>query len=307
MTGVQTCALPICSTGEPKGVAIEHRSARNTIADINSRFGVDGGDACLAVSSLDFDLSVYDIFGMLSAGAAIVTIDETIRRSAGDWRRIILEHGITIWNTVPILLDMLLVDAEAHGSRLPLRLAMLSGDWIGLDLPQRLKAASPEARLIAMGGATEASIWSNIMEVEAPIPAEWKSIPYGRPLSRQSYRVVDSKGRDCPDRVDGELWIGGAGVARGYLGDPDLTAERFREIDGMRWYRTGDLGRFWPDGTIEFLGRADSQVKIRGHRIELGEIEAALKEHPLVKDAVVMPVAGVRGIRRLGAYLVPRD
>lgn len=295
------------STGEPKGVAIEHRSARNTIADINSRFGVDGGDACLAVSSLDFDLSVYDIFGMLSAGAAIVTIDETIRRSAGDWRRIILEHGITIWNTVPILLDMLLVDAEAHGSRLPLRLAMLSGDWIGLDLPQRLKAASPEARLIAMGGATEASIWSNIMEVEAPIPAEWKSIPYGRPLSRQSYRVVDSKGRDCPDRVDGELWIGGAGVARGYLGDPDLTAERFREIDGMRWYRTGDLGRFWPDGTIEFLGRADSQVKIRGHRIELGEIEAALKEHPLVKDAVVMPVAGVRGIRRLGAYLVPRD
>ena len=86
---------------------------------------------------------------------------------------------------------------------------MLSGDWIGLDLPQRLKDAAPGARLIAMGGATEASIWSNIMEVEAPIPAEWKSIPYGRPLSRQSYRVVDAKGRDCPDLVDGELWIGG--------------------------------------------------------------------------------------------------
>lgn len=295
------------STGEPKGVAIEHRSARNTIADINGRFHVGEGDVCLAVSSLDFDLSVYDIFGILSSGAAIVAIGEAIRRSAGDWRRIVLEYGVTVWNTVPILLDMLLVDAEAHGSRLPLRLAMLSGDWIGLDLPQRLKDAAPEARLIAMGGATEASIWSNVMEVEAPIPAEWKSIPYGRPLSRQSYRVVDAKGRDCPDMVDGELWIGGAGVARCYLGDPELTALRFRNIDGMRWYRTGDLGRFWPDGTIEFLGRADSQVKIRGHRIELGEIEAALKEHPLVKDVVAMPVSGARGIRRLGAYLVLRE
>lgn len=293
------------STGEPKGVAIEHRSARNTIANINGRFHIGEGDVCLAVSALDFDLSVYDVFGMLSSGAAVVVIDEDMRRSAEDWRRLVLENNVTVWNTVPILLDMLLVEAESCGSRLPLRLAMLSGDWISLDLPARLKAAAPDARFIAMGGATEASIWSNIMEVEPPLPTGWKSIPYGRPLARQSYRVIDSCGRDCPDWVEGELMIGGAGVARCYLGDEELTERRFTLAEGVRWYRTGDLGRFWPDGIIEFLGRADSQVKIRGHRIELGEIEAALRDHSAVKDVVVMAVSGARGIRRLGAYVVP--
>lgn len=292
------------STGEPKGVAIEHKSAANTIRDINDRLCLGEGDACLAVSSLDFDLSVYDIFGTLSAGARLVTMGESMRRSAEDWLDLVLRWGVTVWNSVPVLLDMLLVAAEGRGQSLPLRAALLSGDWIGLDLPSRLALRAPQARFIAMGGATEAAVWSNIMEVSVPVPSFWKSIPYGRPLLHQSYRVVDGRGRDCPDLVEGELWIGGAGVARGYLGDAELSAARFLEEKGVRWYRTGDMGRFWPDGTIEFLGRADSQVKVRGHRIELGEIEAALRRHPAVKDAVAVIVTGARGIRRLGAYVV---
>jgi acyl-coenzyme A synthetase/AMP-(fatty) acid ligase/acyl carrier protein len=146
-----------------------------------------------------------------------------------------------------------------------------------------LRQQAPGCRFIALGGATEAAIWSNHFQVQEPLPG-WRSIPYGVPLANQAYRVVDALGRDCPDWVTGELWIGGAGVARGYRHAPQLNAERF--VDG--WYRTGDLGRYHPDGLLEFLGRADSQVKIGGHRIELGEIEAALARHPCVNTAVAV-------------------
>ncbi|MFQ1056103.1 phosphopantetheine-binding protein, partial [Gilliamella apicola] len=141
-----------------------------------------------------------------------------------------------------------------------------------------------------MGGATEGSIWSNAFDVTLPLPEQWSSIPYGYPLTNQCYRVVDALGRDCPDYVAGELWIGGAGVALGYRGAPELTAERFVELNGMRWYRTGDRGRYWPDGTLEFLGRQDHQVKVRGHRIELGEIESALAGLPEIARAVAVTV-----------------
>lgn len=293
------------STGEPKGVEISHAGAWNTIAEINRRYGIGAGDRILAVSSLDFDLSVYDLFGLLGAGGSIVLIGEEARRDAAKWAELVERHQITLWNSVPVLLDMLLIAAQSAGyERLPLRLAMLSGDWIGLDLPERLKQSAPDSELVAMGGATEASIWSNFYDVKLPLPAHWTSIPYGRPLANQAYRVVDSKGRDCPDWVAGELWIGGAGVALGYRGDPALTAERFVQWQGERWYRTGDLGRYWPDGTIEFLGRKDFQVKIRGHRIELGEIETAMKQYPGVRDAVVAAVGDPRGNRHLVGYVV---
>ena len=126
-----------------------------------------------------------------------------------------------------------------------------------------------------MAGATEASIWSNYQEVTLPMPENWKTIPYGRPLAHQSYRVIDENGEDVPFNVEGELIIGGTGVGT-YRGAEELTAQKFFEENGISWYRTGDKGRFWNDGTIEFLGRRDFQVKIRGHRIELGEIESAL-------------------------------
>ncbi|MGG4460874.1 amino acid adenylation domain-containing protein [Brevibacillus porteri] len=294
------------STGEPKGVEISHSGAWNTIREINRRYGIGHTDRILAVSSLDFDLSVYDLFGLLSVGGSIVLIGEELRRDAAHWARLVDQHQVTLWNSVPVLLDMLLI-AEESGlyESLPLRLTMLSGDWIGLDLPQRLNQLAPNSQLVAMGGATEASIWSNFFDVTLPLPVHWTSIPYGQPLANQAYRVVDALGRDCPDWVEGELWIGGAGVAVGYRGDPALTEERFVNWNGSRWYRTGDLGRYWPDGTIEFLGRKDFQVKIRGHRIELGEIESAMKQHPGIRDAVVTAVSDSRENRQLVGYVVP--
>ncbi|MEV4203212.1 amino acid adenylation domain-containing protein, partial [Micromonospora globbae] len=262
------------STGEPKGVEVSHAAAVNTLAAVCERFDVGPDDRVLAVSALDFDLSVFDIFGLLGAGGALVLVGEDQRRDARAWLRLVNGHGVTVWNTVPALLDMLLT-AAGEDPLGDLRLALVSGDWVGLDLRDRLVARRPDARLIALGGATEAAVWSNAFEV-GEVPAHWRSIPYGFPLPNQRYRVVDGRGRDCPDWVVGELWIGGAGVAAGYRGDAERTAQRFVEHDGSRWYRTGDLGRYWPDGTLEFLGRADFQVKIRGHRIELGEVEAAL-------------------------------
>ncbi|MGW6498932.1 amino acid adenylation domain-containing protein [Nonomuraea angiospora] len=287
------------STGEPKGVEVSHRAALNTIEDINQRFEVGPDDRVLAVSALDFDLSVYDIFGLLSVGGALVLPEEGERRDAQRWAELCAAHGVTIWNTVPTLLDMLLNTTTPN-----LRLALVSGDWVGLDLHARL-AAQSRCRLVALGGATEAAIWSNAWEVDR-VPAHWTSIPYGLPLRNQRYRVVDGRGRDCPDWVAGELWIGGAGVAVGYRGDPETTAAKFVEHEGERWYRTGDLGRYWPDGTLEFLGRADHQVKIRGHRIELGEIEAALEASSQVARAVAVAV-GDRRQRRLAAFVTPED
>ncbi|MCZ7437580.1 amino acid adenylation domain-containing protein [Micromonospora sp. WMMC241] len=285
------------STGEPKGVEVSHAAAMNTIEAIRRRFDVNADDRVLAVSALDFDLSVFDVFGLLGAGGALVVVTEEQRRDARAWLRLVTDHRVTIWNTVPALLDMLLT-AAGDEPLTALRLALVSGDWVGLDLRDRLTACRPHARLVALGGATEAAIWSNACEVHE-VPAHWRSVPYGHPLPNQRYRVVDGRGRDCPDWVPGELWIGGAGVAAGYRGDPQRTAERFVTHDGTRWYRTGDLGRYWPDGTLEFLGRTDHQVKIRGHRIELGEVEAALLHHPAVRETVAVAVGATT--RRLAA------
>jgi amino acid adenylation domain-containing protein len=289
------------STGEPKGVEITHGSAVNTVADVTSRFSIAEGDVVLAVSALDFDLSVFDVFGLLSVGGTVALVGEDDRREASAWIGLIQRWGVTVWNSVPALLDMLLAAAPA-GALGSLRVALLSGDWIGLDLPPRLAAAAPGCRCIALGGATEAAIWSNAFEV-GDLPAGWTSIPYGFPLRNQKFRVVDACGRDRPDWVAGELWIGGIGVAQGYRGDAERTARQFVTDDGERWYRTGDFGRYWPDGTLEFLGRADQQVKIRGHRVELGEIEAGLAAHPGVARAVAVALPGPPP--RLAAAVVP--
>ncbi|WP_294845707.1 amino acid adenylation domain-containing protein, partial [uncultured Gilliamella sp.] len=279
------------STGEPKGVEISHQAALNTIVDINQRYAIDDNSCALTVSALDFDLSVFDIFGLLGVGGRLVLISEDERRDAASWLQLVHEHQVSVWNSVPILLDMLLVVASHDSRCLPLKTVLLSGDWIGLDLPVHLaECCDGLPKLIAMGGATEGSIWSNAFEVTLPLPKEWSSIPYGYPLTNQCYRVVDALGRDCPDYVAGELWIGGAGVALGYCAAPTLTAERFIEADGQRWYRTGDRGRYWADGTLEFLGRVDHQVKVRGHRIELGEIESALASLPEIARAIAVTV-----------------
>lgn len=290
------------STGTPKAVLVSHRSAMNTILDINSKYNINRSDGIFAISNVTFDLSVYDIFGMASAGGHVVLVpqDEVFNPTA--WIEYINEYKVSIWNSVPALFDMLLSTIETNKKRLSLRRVLLSGDWVSLDIPERLSRAMPKAKLTVLGGATEAAIWSNYFDVQFPIPKEWKSIPYGYPLKNQFYRIVDRKNRDCPAWVEGELWIGGVGVGEKYINDEKQTEEHFIEEASMRWYKTGDIGKFWDNGVIEFLGRKDFQVKINGHRIECGEIEAQLREMTEVSDAVVMPVS-VGGGKILVAFI----
>lgn len=292
------------STGEPKGVEVAHEAAWNTIDDVATRWRVGADDRVLAVSALEFDLSVFDVFGMLGRGGALVLVEEHERRDARSWLRLCERHSVTLWNSVPVLLEMLLAARPDRLLPRSLRLAVVSGDWAAADLPARLDEASAGGcELYVLGGATEASIWSNIFPGRLVDP-EWTSIPYGLPLRGQRYRVVDEVGRDCPDWVSGELWIGGAGVAVGYRGDPAQTKSRFVTTDSGRWYCTGDIGRYWPDGTLEFLGRVDTQVKVRGHRIEMGEIETAMETLPQVRAAVVV-APGERTSRRLVGFVTP--
>lgn len=277
------------TTGIPKGVEIMHTSAINTCIDLNKKYKVSTDDTILMVSAIDFDLSVYDIFAILSAGGTIVTTSEDNYRNPDEWLNLVDEYNVTIWDSVPILFDMIVTMAEGKNRKLPFRLVMLSGDWIAINLPERFYCISENADsvVVAMGGATEASIWSNYLNVPREIPKDWISIPYGRPLKNQVYRVVDNFGRICPNYVKGELLIGGVGVAKCYHGDEELTKKKYFEKDGVRWYKTGDNGRTWNDGTIEFLGRKDTQVKVKGHRIELGEIEDAIRRYKGVDRAIV--------------------
>jgi amino acid adenylation domain-containing protein len=291
------------STGLPKGVMIDHRGAANTVLDINQRFGVGPDDRVLALSSLSFDLSVYDIFGVLAAGGTIVLPEEAADRDPSRWLELVHREGVTVWNSVPALMSM----AAEYGQPLgdTVRLVMLSGDWIPLSLPERIWELAPRARVISLGGATEASIWSIYYPVETVDPA-WHSVPYGWPLVNQSFHVLNERLEPCPEWVTGQLFIGGIGLAQGYWKDADKTAERFmyHPVTGERLYATSDLGRYRPDGTIEFLGREDFQVKVQGHRIELGEIEAALEAHPGVRAAVVSAVGATRTDKRLVAFVV---
>ncbi|MDJ1184233.1 non-ribosomal peptide synthetase [Roseofilum casamattae] len=297
------------STGKPKGVAIEHRGAVNTILDINQRFGVTAKDRVLAVSSLSFDLSVYDIFGILAAGGTIVAIAPGASKDPSNWAELVCTHGITLWNSVPALMQMLL-DYTASRSDFDLsslRLILLSGDWIPLTLPDRIQAATG-GRVISLGGATEASIWSIFYPIETVDPT-WKSIPYGRPLGNQQFYVLDENLESRPVWIPGQLYIGGIGLAREYWRNEEKSAGSFiRHLKtGERLYKTGDLGRYLPDGNIEFLGREDFQVKINGYRIELGEIESALLQHPAVKEAVILAVGDSQENKHLASYIVPKN
>ncbi|OBK18184.1 non-ribosomal peptide synthetase [Mycobacterium asiaticum] len=277
------------STGQPKGVEVPHSAAMNTIDAVNDWFGVGNRDRSLAFSALEFDLSVYDIFGMFATGAAVVVVEESQRSSADAWVELIRQHRVSILNCVPGILDMIL---ESGANRLgdSLRAVILGGDWVAASLARRLTAMIPGCRFAGLGGATETAIHSTICEVAGEPPPHWATVPFGVPLRNVRCRVVSPSGRDCLDWVPGELWVGGANVAAGYRNDPERTAQRFVVHEGMRWYKTGDLARYWPDGTIEFLGRADHQVQIRGYRVELGEVESALRSLPGVRHAVAAVV-----------------
>ena len=306
------------STGQPKGVMIEHQAAVNTLLDMNRRFGVGPDDRVLGLSNMSFDLSVYDVFGLLAAGGAIVLPEPASLRDPERWAELIRRHCITVWNSVPHLMQML-VDAHP-GKQLQsvcpsIRVAFMSGDWIPIALPRSLKGIEA----ISLGGATEASIWSIFYRIGAMDPT-WRSVPYGTPLANQSWFVLDESLDDRPDWVAGHLYIGGAGLARGYWGDDAKTRASFitHPSTGERLYRTGDLGRYMGGATIEFLGRQDAQIKLQGYRVELGEIEHVARSHPDVDECCIVvrdvrsngtAAPEKRGVehRFLVAYVVPRS
>lgn len=290
------------STGTPKGVAVCHQAAWNTIDALNQRFAIGAQDRVLALSGLEFDLSVYDVFGLLAAGGALVIPCEEQRRDPQAWIALAQYGQVTLWNSVPALLEMLLATETTEPLLPQLRLAWVSGDRVAPDLAARLRQRLPQPiEVIAMGGATEAAIWSNAFAIGEAFDQR-SIVPYGYPLENQCFRVMDEQQRDCPDWVPGELWIGGAGLAQEYYRAPHLTEQYFTHLDGQRWYRTGDRGYYQPDGLLQFIGRQDHQVKIDGHRIELTEIEAALLRLPGV-SAALCRVSERQQVRRLEAVV----
>ena len=298
------------STGKPKGVIISHGAAANTIIDINQKFNVTENDRIIGLSSMCFDLSVYDIFGALGSGAALVMVED--QRDVPDLVKTVQEKQITIWNSVPAIMDMVAENLDTDFVNNSMRLVMLSGDWIPLRLPGKVKQHFNSAEVISLGGATEASIWSIYYPVKE-IKEGWKSIPYGIPLANQTFYVLNFEMKLCPPDVTGELYIGGVGVAEGYMNDEEKTAASFINHPELgKLYKTGDFGVLRRDkeigeAYIEFLGRKDHQVKIRGYRIELGEIENCLLSHDFVTNASVIDKTDARGKKVLCAYYVSDD
>lgn len=282
------------STGIPKGVVISHKAAVNTICDVNGRFGIREGDRVLGLSQLNFDLSVYDIFGMLSVGGGVIYPDHDKYSDPSHWVKLIEKYRISVWNSVPSLLVMLqeYLQTQKEQQLDSMRVVLLSGDWIPIKLPQKIQPFLPSAEIVSLGGATEAAIWS-IYHVYRGLKPDWVSIPYGKPLANQQIHILNKKLEESPVWLKGDLYISGEGLAMGYYGDKDRTGEQFFFVPslGRRVYRTGDMGRYMPGGEIEFLGREDKQIKILGFRIELGEIESALKRFPGVEGAMAVTMA----------------
>jgi amino acid adenylation domain-containing protein len=295
------------STGKPKGVTIGHRGLVNCILETNREFGVGPDDRALAVTALHHDMSVYDIFGLLAAGGAIVIPDRDGTRSPDHWVELIHRYHITVWNSVPAFMEMLLVHAAAQNLTVHnrLRLAFLGGDWIPLSAPGRIRAHFGDVQVVSVGGPTETTVW-NIWYPVKNVQADWNSIPYGHPIANTRYYVLDEQLQDCPRGEAGELCCSGIGLLKGYWRNDEQTRVRtaLHPVTGERIYRTGDRGRLMPDGEIEFLGRIDRQIKINGQRIELGEIEATLLRQPGVKQAIVDAIE-FDGQKKLAAYIVP--
>lgn len=296
------------STGKPKGVMIDHRGAVNTIFDMNARFGVTDQDRVFGVSELNFDLSVYDIFGTLACGATLVLPMESEIHDPMAWLPYVEREKVTIWDSVPQLMSLLVDHVEPHEAEriASLRICWMSGDWIPLNLPEKIWSLNPNLELISLGGATEGSIWSIHFPIKSVEP-HWKSIPYGYPLGNQEMYILNDNLQACPVNIPGGIFIGGKGVAKGYHKDPEKTANSFIYHPEMKQtlYRTGDLGYYHPEGYIVFVGRLDTQVKVNGYRIELGEIETVLQQSSLVDQCVVIVKEGPNKVKRLVAYIVP--
>ncbi len=287
---------------------LNHRGRVNNFTDFNRRYDIGPGDRILALASISFDMSAYDVFGTLACGGTIIVADSTTSQGASNWAKLIVRHGITVWHSVPALMEMLVDYVEDRPDLVPesLRLVLLGGDWIPVALPDRLKALVSTVHVVSMGGATEVSMDSTIYDINGP-SSGWKSIPYGFPMANQLTYVLDANLKPVPTGVAGELHLGGIGVGEGYLNREELTEQKFIPNpfrSNERIYKTGDLARFGEDGNLELLGRIDFQVKIRGFRIELGEIESMLRKHESVREGVILARQDSKKEKRLVAYVL---
>ncbi len=295
------------STGTPKGVALAHRGVVNLLTDFQQRQAIQPGDACSWWTSPSFDVSVYEIFSPLLAGGSLQVIPENIRLDAPrllDWFQ---THYIRNAYLPPFLLADFAAWVQSHPGDSPLHRLLVGVEPIPEALLTRLSAQLPALSIINGYGPTEATICSTLYEVNSAYPHSGNT-PIGKPVANTQIYLLDGTLQPVPMGVVGDLYIGGVGLARGYLNQPELTARHFVQSpfrSGERLYRTGDLARYLPDGNLIFVSRTDSQVKLHGVRIELGEIETVLTQYPQVKQAVVMLHEKAAGGKHLVAYMVP--
>ena len=293
------------TTGKPKGVVVQHKPAVNLIEWVNNTFKIDQHERLLFVTSLGFDLSVYDIFGTLAAGGTVCMASSSDVKNAEKLLRLISKYKITFWDSAPAAFQQMvpLIPSTNDLHKHSLKRVFFSGDWIPLPLPVTIKNTFTNAQVISLGGATEATIWSNFYPIDQ-IHKDWKSIPYGRPIQNARYYILNEQLDICALGVPGDLYIGGECLALGYFGDEKLTQSRFLPdpfVENGTMYKTGDLAKWNTEGVMELLGRKDFQVKVRGHRIELGEIENQLLAMPEIKQVIIV-ARGERTDKYLCAY-----
>lgn len=299
------------STGRPKGVGIEHRQIVNYIRGILDRMPMTAGMRFATVSTIAADLGNTVVFPSLVCGGVLHVIAQARVTDAHGLSEYFAKHQIDCLKIVPSHLRALLSELPPERV-LPRKLLILGGEASQCEWVAELQAHAPDTVIFNHYGPTETTVGVLACRVgPRELAVESGTLPLGRPLPNSQAYILDAHLQPVPVGVAGELYIGGNGVARGYLNQPELTAERFlpdpfRSETGARIYKTGDRARYLPDGRIEFLGRADNQVKIRGFRIELGEIESALCQHAGVREAVVLAVEPQPGNRRLAAYVVPQ-
>lgn len=294
------------STGRPKGVGIEHGAVVSFLESMRRTPGLSADDRLLAVTTLSFDISVLEIFLPLSTGALVVIGSREVARNGSALIALMEKVDATIFQATPATWQLLLESGWQGKANLK---ALCGGEALSMELAKQLVPRVNS--LWNMYGPTETTVWSTVQQVtEANITHG--IIPIGHPIDNWKTYIVDKWQRPVPVGVPGELWIGGKGVARGYINRPDLTAEKFipdpfSDDPEDRVYRTGDLAAYLPDGAIQFKGRVDFQVKIRGFRIELGDIESNLVQHPGIQQCVVIVREDKPGDKRLVAYLIPAD
>jgi amino acid adenylation domain-containing protein/non-ribosomal peptide synthase protein (TIGR01720 family) len=293
------------STGRPKGVMNTHRAVCNRLHWMQKTYNLTGSDRVLQKTPFSFDVSVWEFFWPLMTGARLVLAPPGAHRDGSSLIRLIEKQQVTVMHFVPAMLQVWLDQPGLEKCR-SLRIVVCSGEALPFELQERFFAGLP-AELHNLYGPTEAAIdvtfWKCLPESKRRV------VPIGRAIANTQIHILDRRLQTVPINVPGELYIGGVGLARGYLRRPDLTAEKFipnpfGDEAGERIYRTGDLARYSADGQIEFLGRLDHQVKLRGFRIELGEIEALLSQHEAVREAVVIARDKAGGERQLVAYVV---